>query len=391
MNRRDSLAVQGMSAHSSGVGAVDTLIDGVRVGDNLVFVVRDGVEVDWLVDRFVAVSNSDRLIVADASGRHVRADHGVVLDWSASGRRHRVAAAQARAALADADERVGEDARFVFDSLTELADAWGTQAALDLFMWACPRLYRRHSVALWVVHGDRHDDGFLRRLTEITQVVVEVRESGGELVLEVVKADGRPRSVQGRALEARLVDDDLVDARPIGVARQRLGEWLRELRSQRGVGQAELARRVGISPSALSQAERGVGRVSAETLMRVWEELGVPLGPGHPAERGYRVTRRGGQHTSTLAAGVSGRQLSDDPAATIWQLTVAPRASGRNPIFPVKTPELVSVLRGVLQLEVEGRMETVHEGDTLIASDAAITAWANPADTPAEAMWVIAD
>src|SRR5690606_36377213 len=91
--------------------------------------------------------------------------------------------------------------------------------------------------------------------------------------LRVDKADGRPRSVQGRTLSGRLLAGDLVDATSADVQRQRLAESLRTLRISRGVGQAELARRVGISPSALSQAERGVRGVSAETLTHIWEAL----------------------------------------------------------------------------------------------------------------------
>ena len=59
------------------------------------------------------------------------------------------------------------------------------------------------------------------------------------------------------------------------------------------------------------------------------------------------------------------------------------------PLFPVKAHETVTVLRGVLELEVGGHAETLHEGDSLEASDAAITAWRNPADTATEIVWVI--
>lgn len=375
---------------SSGVEALDTLIDGVRVGDNLVVLIGEGLSGEWLVDRFIAAADPSRLIVADAGGRHAGAHATArVLDWGAGGGGG-VTADEARAELARADRRVGTDAAFVFESLSALAQAWGDQAALDLFLWACPRLYRRGSVALWLLYRDLHDDAFLRRLTEITQVVVTGHATDGVVRLEVVKADGRARSVVGRTVDARLVDGDLVDARAAGVERVRLGKSLRELRTSRGVGQAELARWVGISPSALSQAERGVRGVSAETLMRIWEHLGVPFGPDDPMRRGYRVNHRGAQAATTVAGGVIGRQLSDGPTATVWQLSLSPRASGRNALFTVKAPETVTVLTGVLQVSVDGHAETLHEGDTLVADNAAITAWANPADTAAEVLWIIA-
>lgn len=374
--------VPATSMQTSGVAVLDALIDGVRVGDNLVVMLDDGVPADWLVDRYTEGAEPERLIVADSTGRH---GGGQVLDWSAA----HVTSEQARSQLADADEHLGPDAAFAIDSLDDLADRWGDQAALDLFLWACPRLFRRRSVALWVLRLDRHDDAFVRRLTAVTQVVVTIRGTGDDLHLDVVKADGRDPSVVGRSVVARLVDGDLVDARPGEMERQRLGDHLRELRAWRGVGQAELARQVGISPSALSQAERGVRAVSAETLMRIWEALGVGGGAAVALQRGFRVHRRGAQPEALLASGVTGQRRSDDPAMSVWQLMFTGRATGRAPLFAVKTSETIVVLRGVLQVELQGAVETLHEGDTLVAHTAAITAWSNPADTDTEVLWIL--
>lgn len=375
---------QGMRPQTSGVEVLDTLIDGVRIGDNLVVMVAGGVPAGWLVDRYVAAGEDGRTILADTSGRMSAAPGDGVLDWSDPSLTPEVARGQ----LAEADERVGSDAGFAIDSLSALAQRWGDQPALDLFLWACPRLFRRRSVALWLLSADQHDEAFARRLTAVTQVVVAFHADGADHVrLEVLKADGRNASTTGRVVRARLSDGDLVDARPLDSDRQRLAAHLCALRARRGVGQAELARRVGISPSALSQAERGVRGVSAETLVRIWETLGVPIGAD--ADPGYRVQRRGGEPAATLAPGVTGRRRSDDRELTVWELSFTPRTSSRNPLFAVKAAETVLVLRGVLQVELAGVTETLHEGDTLLADTATVTAWANPADGPAQALWLL--
>ena len=378
-----------MSALSltTGVAAVDELLDQVRVGDNLVFVATGGVQAGWVVDRFVAGSDSARLVLVDAAGRHGRGSAGRVLSWSAHKKRQ-LAPEEARAQLAAADEAVGAQALFAFDSLSDLAAAWGDQAALDLFLWACPRLFRRGSIALWLVDGERHDEAFVKRLADITQVVVKVEPAdNGRVRLRVAKADGRPTTVVGRALEAQLVDGELSDVGPVVADRPRFGDLLRQLRESRGVGQADLARRIGISPSALSQAERGVRGVSADTLMRIYETLGLPLGDT-VERRGYRVNRRSTQTAMPLANGVTGRRLAGD-GVTVWHLVVAPRAVARKPLFAVKASEVVTVLRGVLELDVGGHGETLQEGDSLEAGGAAITSWTNPADSASEVLWVI--
>ena len=372
-------------ALTTGVPAVDDLLDQVRVGDNLVFVTSGGAAGTWLADAFVNAVDPDRLVIVDSNGRHAAEQPATLLDWTP---RAGVDAAAGRAQLAEADAAVGSGAYYVVDSLAPLADSWGDQAALDLFLWACPRLFRRRSVALWIVERERLDEAFLGRLSDITQVVVEVSVAADEAVrLEVVKADGRPATVVGRTLRVEIEDNAIGAVGHVVVDQRRFGEMLRDLRESHGVGQAELARRIGISPSALSQAERGVRGVSADTLMRVYDTLGVvsvPTGTRH----GYSVSRRSTQTATSVGPGVTGRRLAAEPMTT-WHLTIAPRAAARQSMFPVKTPEAVVMLRGVLELEVGGRRETLQEGDCLQAATAAILGWRNPADTPAELMWII--
>lgn len=52
---------------------------------------------------------------------------------------------------------------------------------------------------------------------------------------------------------------------------------LRDLRLQRGVSQAELARRVGISPAAISAYERERRQLSREVAARIIDALGDDL------------------------------------------------------------------------------------------------------------------
>ena len=374
-----------MPSLTTGLPAVDDLLDQVRVGDNLVFVTSGGADGSWIVDSFLKAVDRERLVVIDSLGRHKTKDAAKLLNWSP---KRAVEGTAARTQLAKTDADVGEGAYYAFDSLTGLAQAWGDQAALDLFLWACPRLFRRRSVALWLVDGDRHDDAFLRRLTAMTQVVVEVSPSDqDEVRLRVLKADGRPTTVVGRTLQAQIAHGQLVAIGTVETDRRRFGDMLRELRESHAVGQAELARRIGISPSALSQAERGVRAVSADTLMRIYDTLGVVL-TGGTQPRGYNVNRRSTQTETSLGPGVSGRRLAGDEV-TVWHLTVAARAAGRQSIFPVKAPEVIVVLSGLLEVDVGIHHETLHEGDSLQADGAAIAGWGNPADTSAEVIWII--
>lgn len=54
-----------------------------------------------------------------------------------------------------------------------------------------------------------------------------------------------------------------------------LGERIGAMRRSRGMSQAELARRLGISPSAMGMYEQGRREPSAQTLVALSRELGV--------------------------------------------------------------------------------------------------------------------
>ena len=56
-----------------------------------------------------------------------------------------------------------------------------------------------------------------------------------------------------------------------------VGPRLREHREQRGLSLRELARRLGVSPSAISQIETGKSRPSVSTLYSIVSELGMSL------------------------------------------------------------------------------------------------------------------
>src|ERR1041384_4864864 len=57
----------------------------------------------------------------------------------------------------------------------------------------------------------------------------------------------------------------------------RLGARLRKAREEKHVGLRELARRIGVSPSMLSQIETGKSEPSISTLFTIVSELSLPV------------------------------------------------------------------------------------------------------------------
>ena len=77
-------------------------------------------------------------------------------------------------------------------------------------------------------------------------------------------ADDGPRRVQGGRANSRGFDAGL-------------GQRMRDERTRHGLSLRELARRLGLSPSALSQIETGRSRPSVGTLYAIVSELGMSL------------------------------------------------------------------------------------------------------------------
>ena len=219
--------------------------------------------------------------------------------------------------LAEIEDELGPGAGYVFDDLTSMQQLWGPEAALALFLRCCPRLYEQRTVAYWLVEREAHPPPFRSRLADITQVILDLQATAAEpaeRILRVVKADGHLPDVTGRTLRYGVGEDGgiQVPQQAAGV-RERIGEQVRAERIAAGLSQVELARRIGVTPSALSQVERARHGLSGETLTRLWATLGVPFGPGaSPSSPPYRLARRGARQPITPAPGLSGETVLQD-------------------------------------------------------------------------------
>src|SRR5438477_9666864 len=93
-----------------------------------------------------------------------------------------------------------------------------------------------------------------------------------------------------------------------------VGQELRTHREARGLSLRELARRLSISPSALSQIETGKSRPSVSTLYSIVSELGISLDelfggrePSQARPRRNPARTAAPERTAELPAGDSGR------------------------------------------------------------------------------------
>lgn len=416
-----------MDRPSTGIDALDELLGRLGVGDNVVWQAPDPADIEPFVEAFLATAHGDTPLtylsfrlppaaVLDRFGQVWDSDRFTLLDgWTGSqhaSSEPSVAVAglppqtlvrrlkdptdseQVNRELSEIEDELGPGARYVFDDLTSMQRLWGPEPALALFLRCCPRLYQERTVAYWLLERDAHPPTFRSQLADITQVILDLDTTAtqpAERTLQVVKADGHSPAVLGRTLRYAVGDNGAIDVlRTASGTRERIGEQIRAERIATGLSQVELARRIGVSPSALSQVERGRHGLSGETLTRLWATLGIPYGPAaNPSPLPYRLARRGARQPVAPAPGVSGETVLQEPSGlAVHELTFAANSSGRRP-FETKQPELLLILEGALELQLGQDTHTLQQGDAILLATQPVTGWRNPAKEPARILWLL--
>lgn len=371
------MSVPASSRISSGIAALDELLDGLVAGDNVVWVGDDPALHRIIEAAFIADDGFPTTLVTLDDDWTDLPSHVERIDARAGS--PYADPVELERSIVAAGQRRG--ARLVIQSLDALVRRLGPEAAVGYFSRTCPRLFDLGAVAYW--RASRAGSGqILNAVQRVTQCVLD--HTGGRL--RVVKAEGRP-GTGGRVFELREEDGviTLAEARAQG----RLAEGLRMLRAERGLSQTEIARLAGVSPSAISQAESGHRGLGLDTLLTLGEALGVSLDAllAHSPEAGYVLARR---DRIPPRRGIVA--LLDDPNAGLraYLVSLAAGDAGGPPVIH-KGSELVLVSHGLIQIELNREAPVMRAGDALLVTRDAIAGWRNLLPEPARLFWIVRD
>jgi transcriptional regulator with XRE-family HTH domain len=287
-------------------------------------------------------------------------------------------------------ERCVPEARnlLVFEAMESMIERWGTDAAGRFFSHCCPRLLDLGAIAYWSVPSRERGRRLRRTIEEITQCVLIVEDSR----LRIAKADGRPAGVEGSVFRYSEVDG-LPSLTPAPVV-ARLGAALRAARTQRQLSQSDLARLAGVSPSAISQAERGQRGLSLETLLQLTANLNMTLDELLRGDvvAGYRLARRSRPRPRGVASAHEPLPLLDDPAAGLraYLVQLPPQQSVR-PHLTHKGTELIAVANGLVQIVLQTGRPVLRGGEALLVETAVIERWRNLGPSEALLFWILRD
>jgi transcriptional regulator with XRE-family HTH domain len=204
-------------------------------------------------------------------------------------------------------------------------------------------------------------------------------------------------------------------------AADRVGERVASYRKDRHLKVSELARMVGVSPSLISQIERGQSQPSVATLFALAESLDVPVdafflkegnsataaeprpkpetagvaepelptGGGTPAQR-YLV-RRDARAAINIQGGVLWERLTPEtlPHVDFLELVYEPGAESNPELYRHPGTEMVLVLSGRFEIYVGFERYELGEGDSIHFPSSFPHRYVNPTDEVSRAVTVI--
>lgn len=184
-----------------------------------------------------------------------------------------------------------------------------------------------------------------------------------------------------------------------------IGPRLREERVRAGLSQRELARRLGLSASLISQLESGVSKPSVGTLYAIVTELNVSLDriirgddypePNEPllTQPDVPVARTGDRQVIDLASGVRWEELTAGSEDGVDFLLATYDVGGSS------TPDLSLmrhdgreygyIISGNLSVQISFQEYHLGPGDSIAFDSTAPHRLFNTGDVPVQAIWFV--
>ncbi|MDD3801509.1 MAG: PEP/pyruvate-binding domain-containing protein [Desulfuromonas thiophila] len=160
---------------SSGYDDLDQILDGLRIGDNVVWEVDSMADYRYFVAPFVARARAEgRPLVYLRFG-----DHPPLLEEGSGVRQYVLDPREGFEFFASRIHEIlteeGRGVFYVFDCLSDLLSAWTTDYMVGNFFWVtCPYLFELDTVAYFALIRHRHSFSTVERIRKTTQVLISV-------------------------------------------------------------------------------------------------------------------------------------------------------------------------------------------------------------------------
>jgi transcriptional regulator with XRE-family HTH domain len=305
-------------------------------------------------------------------------------------------------ALYEVHSSMEGDVRYIFESLTGMQELWGSEDILaSFYAHSCPRLYELNTIAYWIMEKDAHSQRLRAQINQIAQVVIDLSIKRGRTSLAIVKAERRklenldkPYDYWTKELEVNIGAEE--ERRVSGSPE--LGRRIKEARTTRGVSQSELARLIGVTPSTISQIESNLIYPSLPALLKIAEVLSIEASSFFqdrggdkkkcvfPAFESHEVKLADRADKGVIAKALMTADLAS--SAEPFLVEIAPRRKLSSHFFMHKGEELGYLISGKLEVTIDNVVHRIRAGDALFLSSEIPSQWKNPGPGAAKLLWI---
>lgn len=173
---------------STGLGGLDRVLNGLRIGDNVVWRVDSVDDYRQFVMPFVrrAVADGKRVIYFRFA-RHeplIGEGEGAVIQNLDAYRGFESFTTRLHSIIGNE----GKGVYYVFDCLSEFLDAWATDSMIgNFFVVTCPYLFELDTVAYFALLRDHHSFKTVARVRKTTQLLIDLFNLNGTIYLHPLK------------------------------------------------------------------------------------------------------------------------------------------------------------------------------------------------------------
>lgn len=414
---------------SSGIKSLDDVVDSFYIGDNVVWEADAGASYEVFVHNFIRQSfeDSQKIVyisfnkspqsILNEISAFLKQEHFILIDCFTSGKgkndntflrfyenqknknviriKNPKNIDEFTKALNSIEDSLQPGVRYVFDSLTGMQDLWTNEDdTYRFFTYMCPRLYDLGTVAYWILEKEAHSQKFKANLRHITQVVFDLYTRRDRLYIKALKLDVRRKREAFNPHQYEIVDKNVRIVSPKKETSADIGSKIKELRLELGMSQKDLADKVDLTPSFISQVENNQVSPSLNSFLQIAAALGknpTEMFKSTYEERGeeWFISKKSArENLCESKTGHSIFKIISGENTSAYITVIMPGASIAKHFLDFKKDEFIHMLRGNISVKVGSVEKELSPGDSLYLKDCLPLQWINKKNKEAELLMV---
>lgn len=291
------------------------------------------------------------------------------------------------------------DVRFVFESLTGMADLWeGEEHIMKFYSHTCPQLYELDTIAYWMIEKDAHSGKAKAHINQIAQVVIDLSVKQGKKRIKVLKAENRSPAGLDKFFNYTIDGNEiLIEGEKPRLTQADIGSAIKNYRKLQGMSQKELSGLVGVTSSNISQIESNLIFPSIPALYKLAEHLSVDVASFFQGKADLeKIVFKSSDAIKINLSGIDKKNLEIirltpfdiQGRLDIFKVSIFPEKKLQSHFFLFKEEEAGFLLSGEIDMVYKDQTYSLVPGDTVCLSHSSPSCWQNKTADTAVLLWM---